>query len=101
MSSWTSVLKGDPIRWLLEDSNPAVRHLALRQLLDRPAEDDEVRLAQAAAMETDPIAAILAAQYPEGYWVKPGAGYAPKYRGTVWQVVFLDQLGADGNDERV
>jgi len=52
-------------------------------------------------MERDPIAAILAAQHPEGYWEKPGPGYATKYRGTVWQVMFLDQLGADGDDERV
>jgi hypothetical protein len=52
-------------------------------------------------MGADPIAAILAAQHTEGYWVKPGAGYAPKYTGTVWQLIFLDQLGADGADPRV
>jgi hypothetical protein len=43
----------------------------------------------------------LAAQHPEGYWEKPGAGYATKYRGTVWQLIFLDQLGADPADRRV
>jgi hypothetical protein len=47
-------------------------------------------------METDPIKAILAAQDPAGWWAKPGPGYGPKYTGTVWQVIFLDQLGADG-----
>jgi hypothetical protein len=52
-------------------------------------------------MAADPIAAILAAQRPEGFWEKPGAGYATKYRGTVWQLLFLDQLGADPADERV
>ena len=52
-------------------------------------------------MAADPIAAILAAQHPEGFWEKPGAGYATKYRGTVWQLIFLDQLGADPADERV
>ena len=46
-------------------------------------------------MRSDPIAAILAAQSPEGWWVKPGPGYAPKYTGTVWSLIFLDQLGAD------
>jgi len=54
-----------------------------------------------AAMRADPIAAILAAEQPEGFWVKPGPGYTPKYRGTVWQLTFLDQLGADGADPRV
>jgi hypothetical protein len=67
----------------------------------RPADDAEVIAAREAAMTADPIAAILAAQHPDGYWEKPGAGYATKYRGTVWQVIFLDQLGADGSDARV
>jgi hypothetical protein len=98
---WSSTLKGDPIPWLLEEETPAVRHLALRQLLDQPADAPEVRQARAAAMRTDPIASILAAQQPAGFWVKPGPGYTPKYRGTVWQLIFLDQLGADGSDGRV
>ncbi len=98
---WRSMLKGDPISWLLEEDTPAVRHLALRQLLDQAVDAPEVRQTRAAAMHTDPIAAILAAQQPEGFWVKPGPGYTPKYRGTVWQLIFLDQLGADGGDARV
>jgi hypothetical protein len=52
-------------------------------------------------MDAEPIASILAAQHPEGYWEKPGPGYATKYRGTVWQLIFLDQLGADPADERI
>jgi len=101
MTAWLRVLAGDPVPWLLEDETPAVRHLALRQLLDQPEDAPEVRRARAAAMQTDPIASILAAEQPEGYWVKPGPGYTPKYRGTVWQLTFLDQLGADGTDARV
>lgn len=101
MTSWLSLLNGNPLPWLLADDTPAVRHLALRALLDQPADAPAVRQARAAAMRTDPIAAILAAQQPAGFWVKPGPGYTPKYRGTVWQLTFLDQLGADGDDERV
>jgi hypothetical protein len=52
-------------------------------------------------MRTGPVPAILAAQDPAGYWVKPGPGYGPKYQGTVWQIVFLAQLGADPVDQRV
>jgi hypothetical protein len=98
---WIGALKSDPLPWLLGEDKPAVRYQALRDLLDLPDNDPCVRAARSAAMETDPIAAILAAQVPDGYWVKPGAGYGPKYRGTVWQVIFLDQLGADPADERV
>jgi hypothetical protein len=57
--------------------------------------------AKSAINASHPVKAILKAQHPEGYWVKPGPGYSPKYRSTVWQVMFLDQLGADGSDARV
>jgi hypothetical protein len=94
-------LRGDPLAWLLEPADPAVRHAALRDLLDRPVDDPEVAEARAAAMAGQPIASILAAQQPDGWWEKPGPGYATKYRGTVWQVIFLDQLRADPEDPRI
>lgn len=92
-----------PLGWLLEPdpTNPGVRYFALRDLLGRPPNDPDVVAAQADVMRTGPVPAILAAQAPEGYWVKPGPGYGPKYRGTVWSVLFLAQLGADGRDPRV
>jgi len=52
-------------------------------------------------MKAGPIASILAAQDPAGWWVHPGSGYLPKYTSTVWQVIFLDQLGADPSDPRI
>ncbi|MGD9713267.1 MAG: nitrogen fixation protein NifH, partial [Thermomicrobiales bacterium] len=93
--NWTASFRKNPLPWLLEEQDPAVRHLALRQLCDLPAEHPEVLRASRESMSSDPIAAMLAAQSAEGYWVKPGAGYGPKYTGTVWQLIFLDQLGAD------
>jgi len=102
-TTWQTRLKADPLLWLLEpdEANPGVRYFVLRDLLDRPADDPEVIAAQDAVMRTGPVPAILDAQYPEGYWVKPGPGYSPKYRSTLWQVIFLPQLGADGRDERI
>lgn len=99
--AWRARLNGDPLPWLLEESGPAVRHRALRELLDRPADDAEVVAASAAAMRADPIATIMAAQDRQGWWVKPGGGYSPKYSSTVWTLIFLDQLGADGADPRI
>jgi hypothetical protein len=103
VSDWRDVLNDDPIPWLLapDPENPGVRYFALRDLLDRPADDAEVQAARAAIMATGPVGAILDAQYPQGYWVKPGGGYSPKYRSTVWQIMFLAELGADPADERV
>jgi hypothetical protein len=36
------VLRGNPLDWLLEPADPAVRHMALRQLLDRSPDDPDV-----------------------------------------------------------
>ena len=96
-------IEADTLPWLLEEDpeNPAVRYFALTQLLSRPPEDAEVAEARAAIMRSGPVPRILAAQDAQGWWVEPGSGYYPKYTGTVWQIIFLAQLGADGGDARV
>ncbi|MGD2079325.1 MAG: nitrogen fixation protein NifH, partial [Chloroflexota bacterium] len=91
------------LQWLLEadPDNPGPRYFALRELLNLPEDDPEVAAARAAIMAQGPVPIILDAQQAEGFWVAPGPGYGPKYRGTVWQIIFLAQLGADGGDSRV
>jgi hypothetical protein len=100
--TWQDQLKGDSLSWLLEPDDPGVRYLALRDLLDRPADDAELLAARQAAHTQGPIATVLAAMAPEGHWVEPGAGYNPKYRSTVWSITLLAQLGASvALDERI
>jgi hypothetical protein len=99
--AWLAELGADPRPWLLDPERPAVRHLALRLLEDRPPHDPEVVKARVAAMDAPPIAPILDAQDDAGWWVKPGPGYAPKYTGTTWSLIVLEQLGADPTSARV
>ena len=91
------------LSWLLEldPQNPGVRYFALRDLLRRPVDDPEIIRARRDVMSTGPVPAILEAQHRDGYWARPGGGYSPSYRSTVWQIIFLAELGADPNDERV
>jgi len=84
----------DVLDWLLEPENPSARYLTLKGLLGRAADDPEVVAAREAIPDWGAAKAILEAQWPEGYWVEPGVGYSPKYRATVWQVIFLGALGA-------
>jgi hypothetical protein len=98
---WRAQLNADPLPWLLEPDNPSVRYFALRDLLDRPDADPDLHAARAAIMRSEPVRAILAARHPDGYWVKPGPGYSPKYTSTVWQVMILADLGADGSDQGI
>ncbi len=91
------------ISWLLEPdpSNPGVRSLALRDLLHLPADDPQRVAAQQEVMRSGPVPVILAAQNAEGWWGQTGPGYPPKYIGTVWSLIQLALLGADGQDPRV
>jgi hypothetical protein len=93
MDDWRDLLPGDTLSWLLERGNPSARYWALREVLERPADDAEVQEAQAAIAAFGPVRRILEAQYPQGYWVHPGVGYSPKYRATGWQLIFLAALG--------
>lgn len=103
MESWKKELRGDPLPWLLEtdDTQPAVLFFTLRDILGRRADDRDAREARARVMASGPVPKILAAQAPEGYWDRPGAGYGPKYRGTQWTIIFLAQLGADGDHPHI
>lgn len=89
------------IDWLLERDNPSVRYFALRYLFGRDDDDKEVQSARRAIMRSEPVNAILDAQEAGGYWAQAGWGYAPKYRGTDWQILFLAELGADGRNRKV
>lgn len=98
---WLRAMNEDPRPWLLEESDPGARAAALVGVLGRDASDSEVVALRQEAMKLDPIRSILEAQDPAGWWVKPGPGYAPKYSGTVWNLIFLDQLGADPSHRAV
>jgi hypothetical protein len=85
--------------WLLEPEDAAVRHLALRDLLDRPPDDPEVKAVRKAAHQSGPISTLLDAMNPEGWWVKPGFGYSPKYKSTVWAMISLGMVGASAAED--
>lgn len=96
---WRDQLDGDALAWLLEPESPGVRYLAMRDLEER--EGPRLRSARRDAYRDRPIATVLSNMDPSGYWAKPGPGYLPKYRSTVWSIILLAQLGAIQDDERV
>ena len=88
---WRDLLRADPIPWLIEPENPAVRYSTLRYLLDRPADDPEVLVSQAAIPDYPPLAELLASQEPDGFWVKRDY-YLPKHDGTFWVLCVLGDV---------
>jgi hypothetical protein len=101
VSDWKSVLKADPTGWLLEKDNPSVRYFTLSQILDKPQNSPVVQAAKKEIMTTGLVSQILAKQNSGGYWEAPEKFYTAKYTGTVWQLIILAELGADGQDTRV
>lgn len=93
------VRNGLALDWLLESDDAGVRYLALRDVVGLAEDDAELCAARRRAYERGPIAAVLAAMHPDGYWVQPGAGYNPKYFSTVWAMLLLAQLGASARDD--
>jgi hypothetical protein len=87
----------NPLDWLLEPDNPGIRYLALRDLVN--AGGKEIAEARRRAHDEGPIARILEKMDAAGYWEKAGAGYYTKYRGTVWSVTLLAQLGASQEED--
>jgi len=101
VGDWKSVLKADPVDWLLEKDNPSVRYFTLSQILDKPQDSSKVRAAKKEVMVAGVVPKILAKQDAGGYWETPEKFYTAKYKGTVWQLIILAEFGADGQDERV
>lgn len=87
--------------WLLEEDNPSVRYYALRDLLGRPDRDPRVKKAEKDIMTLGVVPRILDKQNPDGYWAEELKFYRSKYKGTVWQLIILANLGADGADPRI
>jgi hypothetical protein len=82
----------NPLDWLLEPGDIGIEYLTRRDLLH--LSEKELLPFKQRAHNEGPIARVLEKMEPEGYWVKPGAGYGPKYHGTVWSMILLSQLGA-------
>ncbi len=98
--AWRALLRGDPLPWLLERRDPAVRANTLRSLLDRGPRDPELREAQSRAMGAPPISTILKRQGTDGRWAGPSM-YSPKYLSSHWQNLLLVEYGVDPSDARV
>jgi len=96
------LLKGNPIPWLLEENTPSVRYFTLTDLEDKPGTDPDVVRAKERIMNWGTAPKILEEQGQDGHWSNPEDFYVrAKYRGTVWQLIILAELGADGRDRRV
>jgi hypothetical protein len=88
--------------WLLEEENPSVRYFALRDLVGLPEDSPDLQKARTEINESIPVRKILNEQTPGGWWGNPEDFYGGElYKGTVWNVILLAELGATVEDIRI
>ena len=92
----------DTVDWLLEDENPSVKYFTLIDLLGKRIDEPEVRTAKEHIMNIGVVPKILEKQKPGGYWgIQDDFYVRSKYKGTVWNLIILAELGANGKDSRI
>ena len=95
MNDWKAMLKADPTSWLLEEDNPSVRYFTLKNILDRPADDKDVLKARQRIMQTGIVPDMLQKQRDAEYIKSYNRFYTNKYKGIVWSLITLAELGAE------
>ncbi len=99
MSDWKAILKADPTNWLLEEENPSVRYFTLKDILDKPEHDLEVQQTKRKIMQLGIVPNILRKQQEPAYIQAYSKFYTSKYKGLVWQLIVLAEIGADVNSQ--
>jgi hypothetical protein len=94
-------LNNDIIKWLLEEDNPSVRYIALRELLGRKENSFEIIKVKSQILYSTEITKIFDKQDSKGYWLDKDSPYLPKYKASYWTIMLLGQLGLGRNDARV
>jgi hypothetical protein len=97
----TAAVNSQTISWLLQQENPGVRYWTMKDLLGKPFDDPELRLAQEHVASWKPVAELLSQQKPEGYWEEPEDVYWPKWTATTWQLILLGELGLSQDHESI
>ncbi len=87
--------------WLLEKSNPSVRYFTLTKLLGKSLDDSEVKAEKQMIMQSPEIISILENQNEDGSWGEQERFYTDKYRGTVWRLLMLAELGAVSENPKI
>lgn len=94
-------IEGRTLDWLLEESQPAVRYLALVDLRGESKDSDVARRTFSRIAKVGWAREILQNQKPEGHWESSKDLYLPKYSATIWKLIVLSDLGLTAKNKRI
>lgn len=89
----------DTLNWLLEPDDPSVRYFALTDLLGLGDSEPEIRQAKLAIMQHGMVPQILRKMGEPSYFETLNQFYTAKYKGLVWQLILLAELGAEADEQ--
>jgi hypothetical protein len=92
-------IPNETIDWLLERSNPSIRYLTKRLLLELDKDNPQVKESRNAIMSSNVVKTILETQNLDGYWASEEDMYLPKYTATTHQLLILAEHGATRTPE--
>jgi len=101
MSNYLRKLQADPREWLLQKDNPSARYSTLLHLYDSKEDSPEVVSTRKGIMRSPEVKKILSLQNKRGGWEGDPGSFAPASRSTIWQLIFLAELGADGRNRKI
>jgi hypothetical protein len=93
------MLTKDTTNWLLEEENPSLRYFTLKDILDKSEHDPEVQQAKREIMRRGIVPDILQKQQEASYLKTYSKFYTDKYKGLVWQLIVLAEMGAESNSQ--
>lgn len=99
MNDWHTYATEQTLAWLLEENNPSVRYFTLTDLLDKPQDDPLVQEAKAAIAKTGLVPQMLSVMAQPSYRETYSRFYTYKYKGLVWSLITLAELGAEADDQ--
>ncbi len=101
MSDYLKKLQADPREWLLQKDNPSARYFTLLHFCGSRKDFLEVVSAKKAIMRSPEVKKILSLQNKGGGWEGDPGSFAPASRSTIWQLMFLAELGADDRNRKI
>ena len=89
------------IDWLLEPTEPSIRYLTARDLLEPRPGNRTLSKLQSAISKRGWAARILSLQKDKTWWATKKTCYRPKFKSTIWHLQVLADLGLTQKDERI
>lgn len=91
------------IEWLLDPAHPAVRYLALTELLELPVDDARVETTRSRILNEPWVQDLFSGQQPDGSFATqsdPNIHPYDKWIGAHWRLVSLVELGIPAGEKR-